>query len=160
MRVTRLIPFMFVLSIAATAPLIGAKSVPFKGSWSGVTTSATFENFPPVVTIVAEGSGHLTHLGRYEMVSPHTTNVFTGETIGDQIFTAANGDTLIASCAGSPQPQPDMSVVGSLDCNITDGTGRFADASGSYVFFLTAVPRTDGGPGYATEADIVGEISF
>ena len=158
MRAIRVITAVFVMAMA-TAPISGAKSVPFKGSWSGVTASATFENFP-IVTIVAEGSGQLTHLGRYVMSSPHTTNVITGETIGDQIFTAANGDMLTAFCAGFPQPQPDMTVVGSLDCEITGGTGRFEGATGSYVFSLVAVPRTDGGPGYATEADITGEISF
>ena len=94
------------------------------------------------------------------MTSPHTTNVFTGETIGDQIFTAANGDTLTASCAGFPLPQADGRVVGSLECDITGGTGRFARATGDYIFFLVASPRTDGGPGYATEASIIGRISF
>lgn len=158
MRAIRLATAVFVMAMATT-PIGGAASVPFKGSWSGVTTSATFENFP-VVNIVAEGSGQLTHLGRYFMSSPHTTDVFTGETIGDQIFTAANGDVLTASCAGFPQPLPDMTVAGSLDCEITGGTGRFEGASGSYVFSLVAVPRTDGGPGYATEAGLTGEISF
>ena len=158
MRAIRFVTAVFVMAMA-TAPISGAKSVPFKGSWSGVTVSATFETFP-VVNIVAEGSGEVTHLGRSFMASPHTTDVTTGETIGDQIFTAANGDILTAFCVGFPQPQPDMTVVGSLDCEITGGTGRFEGATGSYVFFLTAVPRTDGGPGYATEAEINGEISF
>jgi hypothetical protein len=142
-----------------TAPIGGANSVPFKGSWSGVTVSADLST-PPVVSIVSDGSGQLTHLGRYFMTSPHTTNVITGETIGDQIFTAANGDTLTAFCVGAPQPVPSGQVVGSLDCEITGGTGRFEGATGEYVFFLVASPRTDGGPGFATEAEITGTISF
>jgi hypothetical protein len=93
------------------------------------------------------------------MVSPHTSNVFTGETIGDQIFTAANGDTLTAHCEGFPVPQPDGTVVGSLDCTFTSGTGRFAGATGGYEFALVASPRTDGGPGFATVAAINGSIS-
>jgi len=141
-----------------TAP-IGASSVPFKGSWSGVTMSADPTNFP-VVAIVSDGTGELTHLGRYFMTSPHTSNVFTGETIGDQIFTAANGDTLTAFCEGFPLPQPDGTVVGSLDCEITGGTGRFEGATGEYEFFLVASPRTDGGVGYQTEAQISGRISY
>jgi hypothetical protein len=124
-----------------------------------VTVSADPAGFP-VVAIVAEGTGQLTHLGRFFMTSPHTTDVFSGETIGDQIFTAANGDTLTAFCEGAPQPQPNGTVVGGLDCDITGGTGRFAGATGEYVFFLTASPRTDGGPGFATEALISGHISF
>lgn len=149
---------IFVFSMLATAPLSGADAVPFKGSWSGVTVSADPTNFP-VVAVVAEGSGQLTHLGRYFMTSPHTSNVFTGETIGDQIFTAANGDTLTAFCEGFPAFNPDGTVVGSLDCEITGGTGRFEGATGSYVFVLSASPLPGGG-GFATEAQIDGEISF
>ena len=158
MHTTRFGFFLLVIAIAVTAP-IGAKSVPFKGSWSGVTVSADLSALP-IVAIVAEGTGQLTHLGRYFMSSPHTTDVRNGETIGDQIFTAANGDTLTAFCAGFPVPQPNLDVIGSLDCEITGGTGRFEGATGEYVFFLHARPRTDGGPGYATEATISGEISY
>ena len=159
MRESRLVLSLLVISMVSATATGAAESVPFKGSWSGVTVSADFTNFPPVVGVVAEGSGELTHLGRYTMTSPHTTDVFTGETIGDQIFTAANGDMLTAFCAGFPVFQPDGTVVGSLDCEITGGTGRFEGAAGSYVFFLTASPLPDR-PGFATDARIDGEISF
>ena len=149
---------LVVVSLAASTPIGGAESVPLKGSWSGVTVSADPTNFP-VVAVVAEGEGQLTHLGRFFMTSPHTSDVFTGETIGDQIFTAANGDVLTAFCAGFPVFQPDGHVVGSLDCEITGGTGRFAGATGSYEFFLDAAPLPSG-LGFATEAAINGEIAF
>ena len=159
MRVTRVALAVLMLSLIATLPIGAAKNVPFKGSWSGVTVSADPTGFP-VVAIVAEGGGQLTHLGRYFMTSPHSTDVFTGETIGDQIFTAANGDTLTAFCAGFPQQNLETGIVsGPLDCDITSGTGRFADASGSYVFFLTASPNPNG-VGFVTVASIEGEISF
>ena len=154
--------FRFALSLLLTlivvAPMSAANERPFKGSWSGVTVSADGTNFP-VVAIVAKGSGQLTHLGRYAMTSPHTTDVFTGETKGDQIFTAANGDTLTAYCAGFPQFQPSGNVEGPLACEITGGTGRFAGAIGSYEFFIVATPLADGS-GFATEATINGTISF
>ena len=158
MRVPRLLLSLLVLSMIVTVP-IGANSVPFKGSWTGVTVSADPTNFP-VVAVVSDGTGQLTHLGRYFMTSPHTSHVFTGETIGDQIFTAANGDTLTAFCAGFPVMQPNGEVIGGLDCEFTGGTGRFEGATGEYVFFLHASPRTDGGPGFATEATITGNISY
>lgn len=157
MRAYRLILVVSVIVTASATAIGGAGSVPFKGSWSGETVSAEI-NFP-IVTIVAEGSGELTHLGRYTMSSPHTTNVITFETIGDQIFTAANGDVLTAFCAGFPVLQPDGTVVGGLDCDITGGSGRFEGATGSYVFFLSATPLPDR-PGFATEARIDGEVSF
>ncbi len=158
MLLTRLIPAC-LLAVAFSTPLVHAQHlVPFKGSWVGVTVSADLTNFP-VVAVVSEGGGQAAHLGAYTMVSPHTSHVFTGETIGDQIFTAANGDTLTAHCEGFPVPQSDGTVAGTLTCHFTSGTGRFAGASGSYAFFLVASPRTDGGEGYATVASINGSIS-
>jgi hypothetical protein len=157
MRALRLALALLVLSMVVTAPISGANNVPFKGSWSGVTVSADLTNLP-VVAVVAEGTGELTHLGRYFMTSPHTSDVATGETIGDQIFTAANGDMLTAFCEGVPAITPE-GVIGGLDCEITGGTGRFEGASGEYVFFLNAVPLPDGS-GFATEATITGEISY
>lgn len=149
----------FALLLSASSIVTNADSeVPFKGLWTGVTVSADPTNFP-VVAVVSEGSGQLTRLGAYSMVSPHTSHVFTGETLGEQIFTAANGDTLTAFCEGFPQPQPDGAVVGTLDCTFTGGTGRFAGTTGSYEFFLIASPRTDGGPGFETVATITGSMS-
>jgi hypothetical protein len=158
MRAARCVLAVVVLSMTAAVPMNGAASVPFKGSWSGETVSADPADFP-VVAVVSDGEGQLTHLGRYFMTSPHTSNVFTGETVGLQIFTAANGDQLTAFCEGFPQPQPDGHVVGTLDCDITGGTGRFAGAAGSYEFFLDAAPAP-GGLGFVTEAQITGTISF
>lgn len=66
---------------------------------------------------------------------------------------------LTAFCAGFPAFNADGTVVGSLDCEITGGTGRFDGASGSYLFFLNASPLPDGS-GFATEAELVGAISF
>jgi hypothetical protein len=158
MRVLRFVLPLLVLSVFAATSLSAASARPLKGSWSGVTISADPTNFP-VVAIVAKGSGQLTHLGRYAMTSPHTTDVFTGETKGDQIFTAANGDTLTAYCAGFPVFQPSGNVEGGLQCEITGGTGRFAGATGSYEFFIVATPLADGS-GFATEATITGTISY
>ena len=149
---------LFALALFTAVTSSAQQTVPLKGHWTGVTLSADLTNFP-VVSIVSAGGGQLSHFGNFTMVSPHTTNVFTGETLGEQILTAANGDTLVAYCAGFPLPQPDGTVAGTLDCTITGGTGRFAGATGSYDFSLVASPRTDGGPGYATEAEITGLIS-
>jgi len=110
---------------------------PFKGHWSSVTVSADLSTFP-VVGVLPEGEGWATRLGRYTMSPPHAGDVFTGETIGEQIFTAANGDTLIAHRGDVPLPQPDGTVVGSLDCTFTSGTGRFEGAGGGYVSSTSA----------------------
>jgi hypothetical protein len=149
-----------VVAALSTADVRAEKMVPFKGTWSGRTISATPSENSPIVSIVAAGGGQFTHLGRSTMVSPHTTNVVNGETIGDQIFTAANGDTLTAHCAGFGLPAPDFSSVdGVLDCHVIGGTGRFAGATGSYTFSF----HSDLIPGpeirFATVAAISGAIS-
>lgn len=92
--------------------------------------SADPANFP-VVSIVSDGTGQLTHLGRYFMTSPRTTNVFTGETIGDQIFTTANGDTLTASCAGFPLPQADGGIGYATEASIIGKIFVLADRPAS-----------------------------
>lgn len=55
MRAARLVFSLIVFSMVSTAPIIGARRVPFKGSWSGVTMSADPINFP-VVAVVSDGT--------------------------------------------------------------------------------------------------------
>lgn len=147
---------MVVLALSAS-PGLAQQTVPFQGTWVGITTAADLSNFP-LVGVVAAGGGTFSHLGRSTMVSPHTTNVFTGETLGDQVFTAANGDELTAYCSGFPLPGEDGTVTGTLDCLITSGTGRFEGAAGTYTFSLVATPR-EGEIGYATTAEVEGAIT-
>jgi hypothetical protein len=165
MHIRRLLPLcLFAIAVVSTAD-VNATPVPFKGAWTGVTVSADETNLP-VVSIVSEGGGQLTHLGNYTMVSPHTTNVENGFTAGDQIFTAANGDTLTAYCEGTPLPDlstGNLVISGSLDCEVTSGTGRFEGATGSYEFALVATLAgflDNGAFQFATEAEITGEIEF
>lgn len=165
MHIRRLLPVcLLAIALVSTAD-VDAKPVPFKGAWTGVTVSADETNLP-VVAIVSEGGGQLTHLGSYTMVSPHTSNVANGFTAGDQIFTAANGDTLTAYCEGTPLPDfstGNLVISGSLDCEVTSGTGRFEDATGSYEFALVATLAgflDNGAFKFATEAEITGEIDY
>ncbi len=165
MHTRRLLP-LFLLAIAVVSSAdVNANPVPFKGAWTGVTVSADETNLP-IVSIVSEGDGQLTHLGSYTMVSPHTTNVATGFTAGDQIFTAANGDTLTAYCEGTPLPDfstGNLVVSGTLDCEIVSGTGRFEGATGSYEFALVATLAgflENGAFKFATEATITGEVDY
>jgi len=155
--------FCTVLLVSASGFRTSAADfVPFKASWTGVTISADPTNFP-VVAVVSAGEGHGTDLGRFTMVSPHTSNVFTFELEGDQIFTAANGDTLTAHFVGQLTPTfgPDglpVLVSGVVPCAITGGTGRFEGATGSYDFTITAIPLADGS-GFASTATMEGVIS-
>ncbi len=91
MLTKRLILCLFALTPIAAITVHAQHMVPFKGHWTGVTVAADLSTFP-IVGVLSEGSGPVTHLGKSFMSSPHTSNVETGETIGEQIFTAANGD--------------------------------------------------------------------
>ena len=154
--------FCTVLLVSASGFRTSASDlVPFKATWSGVTISADPTNFP-VVAVVSAGEGRGTQLGRFTMVSPHTSDVFTFALEGDQIFTAANGDTLTAHFAGHLAPTIVdgnlVSVGGVVPCTITGGTGRFANATGTYNFTITAIPLADGS-GFASTATMDGVIS-
>lgn len=145
-----------VLVLAAlAAPVRGAELVPFRGTWAGSTVSATpvGEN---VVFVVSTGTGVATHLGKFEMTSPHLTYLNTFMVEGAQNFTAANGDTLTATFAGQLLPNADGSLEGTLTATITGGTGRFEGASGSYDFHIIARP---GAFGFDSTATIDGAIA-
>ena len=133
-----------------------AEFVPFSGYWVGSTVSAT-PIAPNVVLVVSSGTGNATQLGRFEMTSPHLTYLDTFAVDGEQIFTAANGDTLTAEFTGQFIPQADGSLEATLECVITGGTGWFAGATGSYDFHIVAVPN--GTTGFDSAATIDGEIS-
>jgi hypothetical protein len=146
-----------IVTVALGSHAHAADYVPFRATWNGITVAADLSNFP-IVGVVASGDGEGTRLGHFTMVSPHVNNVFTFELEGDQNFTAANGDTLSAHFAGRLTPNPDGSLSGVLPCVITGGTGRFAGATGTYAFAITAVPLADGS-GFASTATIDGVIS-
>ena len=155
---TRQVVSVLLFGIALSGAALRADEVaPFKGTWEGKTVAADFSAFPPIVGVVASGTGEATQLGHFTMVSPHLNNVFTFEVEGDQNFTAANGDTLTAHFTGVFTPHPDGSLESTIPCTITGGTGRFAGATGEYDFHIVATPLPDGS-GYASVATIDGVV--
>ena len=129
--------------------------VPFRGAWEGKTVSATPID-ETTVLVVSSGTGRASHLGRFEMTSPHLTFLDTLAVEGTQEFTAANGDMLTATISGQFMPQADGSLEGTLAGTITGGTGRFAGATGSYDFHIIARPAEFG---FDSSATINGKIS-
>jgi hypothetical protein len=113
-------------------------SSPFKGAFEG-TQSAT-PGTPPFVNIQMTGEGQGTHVGRFEIALPHTVNVATASATGTCTIVAADGSRIIASFTGQAQVGPTVSIV--EQATITGGTGRFADASGTFTIRRTYVPAT------------------
>jgi hypothetical protein len=148
-----------LITIALSAPVASAgETVPFRGDWSGSTVSAIPDpGGQPAFLVVSEGFGNATELGHFFMSSPHLS-FFDFSVIGEQHFTAANGDMLFATFAGQFQGDPTVALEATLTATITGGTGRFAGASGTYDFHIIATPAASGF-GFDSVATIDGEIS-
>ena len=126
------------LSIASSeANATGARvlsnnqEVPFKGRLEGTATITP--GTPPFLAVSVEGTGNATHLGRFTVEIPHVVNTTNRTSTGTYEFTAANGDTLTAGFTG----QATLTAPGVLSvveiATVTGGTGRFADATGSFT---------------------------
>lgn len=135
MKLRRLM-FLSILALAfvalspAAAPAATGHQVPFKGSWHSVETSTV--QFP-TENVVLEGTGNATHLGRFTVEAHLVINLGDGSGGGTEVFTAANGDIVNATGTGQATPAAPgfVTIVESL--TITGGTGRFANATGSYT---------------------------
>ena len=127
---------VFLASVAVSAV---AAETPFKGTVSAVETGQTVF---PIRTITREGTGTATYLGRYTEHVTAQINVLTMAATGAATFTAANGDTLSASVVGQATRigPTTLSIVEVY--TITGGTGRFADATGSFTLHSTVEQTT------------------
>ena len=137
---------LFVGLVAAVSVLLASVAVsavaaetPFKGTVSAVETGQTVF---PIRTITREGTGTATYLGRYTEHVTAQINVLTMAATGAATFTAANGDTLSASVVGQATRigPTTLSIVEVY--TITGGTGRFADATGSFTLHSTVEQTT------------------
>ena len=141
-------------------PVLAAKSSkvkdrPFTGSY---TTSSEILQPPPFLKTRITGAGHATHLGNGTCVALSTLDFSTQPPFqlgGTATFTAANGDEFYTTFTGTSTPN----VQGTFDIinthMITGGTGRFQNATGSFVGYTVAFPgHTEG------SIDYNGTISF
>ena len=124
-----------IASGAANAASAGALStdqeVPFKGRLEGTATITP--GTPPFLSVSIEGTGNATHLGRFTVRVPHIVNGAIRTSTGTYEFTAANGDTLTADFTGQATPTAPGVLSIKETATITGGTGRFADATGSFA---------------------------
>src|SRR6266852_4955777 len=86
------IPFTTVVTLAILLALRGGvrvaadEATPFKGTFQGQAISAVPTADPLVPFVTTQGTGEATHLGRYNVVSPHYFNVVTLEVVGTFAF--------------------------------------------------------------------------
>ena len=119
---------------AATSSALTGHEVAFRGVVAGVETN---DGAFPFVTIQGRGIGFATHLGAFTYTNPHVVDLTTRHGCGSFTVTAANGDIVTADgcgdatiVSGTP-PNAILSIAETA--NITGGTGRFADATGSFT---------------------------
>jgi len=108
-----------------------APELSLKGRLDGVYT-LTFPS-PTTLFVSGHGTGNATHLGRFTFEYDELVDLPTGTGTGTYQLTAANGDTLTADWTGHGLPTEDPTVLLVIEnATITGGTGRFANASGTF----------------------------
>lgn len=126
---------LLVVALAGTVlatPAKGEKKeLPFKGTLQSVETYVVT---PPIMSVTANGSGNATHLGQYAISYEVEVNLETVAGVGSAQLVAGNGDILYANMSGQATPTGTTDVFNVVEeFTITGGTGRFANASGSFT---------------------------
>jgi hypothetical protein len=110
---------------------LSAHDLPLKGRLEGTYTLA----FPNAQTLVVEGTGtgNAPQFGKFTFTYDEVVNLSTGVGTGTYELTGANGDSLSAEWIGAGFPTSDPNVLLIVEnATISGGTGRFANASGSF----------------------------
>ncbi len=102
---------------------------PIKGECN-LTFEVLEVNFP-ILRQRDKGTCQLSHLGRTGSDGILEINLLFGTQTGTRTFTAANGDELYATVAGTSAPIGPGLIGFSATLTFTGGTGRFANASGT-----------------------------
>jgi hypothetical protein len=136
MKSTASLAMSFVyLTMTLVGPAAAGPLVPFSGSLQGQETDTLVGNPPEQLHVVGTVTGIATHLGKFTMTYDVMVSLATGSGVGSGRLIAANGDTITYDIAGQGTPVPDTPGLNSIvEINtITSGTGRFADAKGSFT---------------------------
>ncbi len=144
MKIRRPLFFAVIAATAVSLATIAASAVaaetPFKGTFNGVETGETVF---PIRSITREGTGNATYLGKYTSHLTAQIDLLAGHATGDATFTAANGDTLTTTVDGQSTPTTTPGVLSIVEVyTITGGTGRVADATGTFTLEIIVTQAT------------------
>jgi hypothetical protein len=140
---------VFAVSPATVAVTATAAETPFKGTVDAIETGTVAF---PTRFLDREGTGTATYLGRYTEHITMQINLLTSHSRGAATFTAANGDTLTATVDGQATRTSPTTLSVVEVYTITGGTGRFADATGSFTLESTLDQTTGASSGAFTGA--------
>ena len=129
-----LVVLLFAILVVGTtlAAASSSRPLPLKGS---IEALETYQINGPTMFVTATGSGEAAHLGRYTVTYEVQVDLPTGTGTGlSAHYVAANGDSLFAEGSGQATPTDNPTVFNVVETyTITGGTGRFADATGSFT---------------------------
>ena len=130
----------FVVSVTIVSASAVAAEIPLKGTVNAVETGVTIF---PIRSITREGGGTASYLGKYTEQVVLQINLVTRSSTGTATFTAANGDTLTTTVVGQATLTTTPGVISVVEVyTITGGTGRFANATGTFTLESTAIQAT------------------
>jgi hypothetical protein len=124
--------FVAATIISVTTPASASDQVPFRGVVSGSVISITPLDECHQLAEAVNG-GNATQLGRFTGTAEFVLNVCDLTYVGSYVFTAANGDSISGPFSGSLTPTDVPGVFDNTETAfITNGTGRFANATGTF----------------------------
>jgi hypothetical protein len=109
-----------------------AELVPFTGIYATVTENLSD---PPILQLRITGTGHATHLGNGKFIALSTLNLTTPPPFGfggTATFYGANEDVFYTTFKGTFTPNADGTSTAVMTHSITGGSGRFANATGTF----------------------------
>jgi hypothetical protein len=131
-----------VLAVAALSPAAALGAA--KGTDRPLSGTSTSTSTVDIVTGTGtvDGSGQISHLGRFTFHNDFTSVTITGpDTFSftlTAIIVAANGDKVFTTATGTAT-FTSTTAEATLVSTITGGTGRFADASGTLTTRISSV---------------------
>ncbi len=108
----------------------GGSELPFKGTYEGLETVDPVSGHHHLEDV----TGNATHLGQFTVTAEWTLGPTGGS--GTSTWTAANGDELSTTFTRSGVVVPPI-ITFTETHTITSGTGRFANASGTFTVVQT-----------------------
>lgn len=139
MRMVATLVAAFSVSLLTVVGGAGAAQTPFKGT---VHAAETVVVVPPTASLTREGTGTSTYLGKFTEHIVMTIHLPTMSSTGEATFTAANGDTLTSTVIGQATPTGATTFSIVEVYTITGGTGRFAEATGTFTLQSTVDDAT------------------
>jgi hypothetical protein len=109
----------------------GGTNLPYKGSFIGTAEVNLLTGRLHIGTAVLGthfGSAYLVQDGYAIPFGSGSFHIFTSF-----VLTAANGDTQLGTCTGTATTTASGDHIGTSDCLITGGTGRFEDSTGHFT---------------------------